>query len=93
MFTGASPYFMALREAVARHLSAEAARSTAAGWSLADPTALGALLTDAGFDHVVVHHVALTLRLPAPQEFVLRHLSALPLGESVSGVSPAARAL
>jgi hypothetical protein len=41
---------------------------------------------------VVVQHVPLTLRLPAPDEFVLEHLSALPLGESVARASDAARA-
>src|SRR5919202_3107583 len=92
VFTGASPYFMALRDAVARHVSAEAASSTAAGWSLADAEAFGDLLASAGFHNVVVHHVQLTLRLPAPDEFVLQHLSALPLGESVAGVGNEARA-
>ena len=92
VFTGPSPYFMALRDAVARHVSAEAASSTAAGWSLRDAEVFGDLLAGAGFHNVVVHHVQLTLRLPAPDEFVLRHLSALPLGESAVGVGNEARA-
>ena len=92
VFTGPSPYFMALRDAVARHVSAEAANSTAAGWSLGDAKAFGDLLTSAGFHNVVVHHVQLTLRLPPPDEFVLMHLSALPLGEGVAGVGNEARA-
>jgi SAM-dependent methyltransferase len=92
VFTGASPYFMALRDAVARHVSAAAASSTDAGWSLGDAHAFGVLLTGAGFHDVVVQHVPLTLRLPAPDEFVLEHLSALPLGESVARASDAARA-
>lgn len=90
VFTGASPYFMALRDAVARHVSAEAGRSMAAGFSL-DAEELREVLQSAGFHHVLVHRVQLTLRLPAPREFVLRHLSALPLAESVAGVSNEAR--
>ncbi len=92
VFTGPSPYFMALRDAVARHVSAEAARSTAAGFSLGDAEEFRDLLKGAGFHNVLVHHVRLTLRLPAPDEFVLGHLSALPLAESVAGVGNEARA-
>ena len=92
VFTGASPYFMALRDAVGRHVSAEAAASTDAGWSLGDANEFGALLTAAGFLEVVVHHVELTLRLPAPDAFVMEHLSALPLGERVAAVGDEARA-
>jgi hypothetical protein len=82
---------MALRDALARHISAEAGRSTAAGFSLTDAEKFRELLQGAGFHHVLVHPVQLTLRLPAPDEFVLRHLSALPLAESVAGVSNEAR--
>ncbi len=92
VFTGPSPYFMALWDAVARHVSAEAARSTAAGFSLGDADEFGDLLKGAGFHNVLVHHVRLILRLPAPDEFVLSHLSALPLAESVAGVDNEARA-
>src|SRR5512143_2428277 len=90
--TGPSPYFMAVRDAVARHVSAEVARSTAAGFSLGDAEEFGDLLKGAGFHNVLVRHVPLTLRLPAPDEFVLQHLSAMPLAESVAGVSNEARA-
>jgi ubiquinone/menaquinone biosynthesis C-methylase UbiE len=92
VFTGPSPYFMALRDAVARHIGAEAGRSTAAGFSLGDAEEFQALLTDAGFHDVQIHRVPLTLRLPAPDEFVLRHLSALPLAERVAAVGDEARA-
>jgi ubiquinone/menaquinone biosynthesis C-methylase UbiE len=92
VFTGPSLYFMAVRDAVARHVSAEAARSTAAGFSLGDAEEFGDLLKDAGFHNVLVHHVPLTPRLPAPDEFVLQHLSAMPLAESVAGAGNEARA-
>jgi SAM-dependent methyltransferase len=92
VFTGPSPYFMALRDAVARHISAEAGSSTAAGFSLGDANEFGALLTGAGFHDVVVQQVRLTLRLPAPDEFVLAHLSALPLAERVAALGDEARA-
>ena len=91
VFTGPSPYFMAVRDAVARHVSAEAARSTAAGFSLGDVEEFGDLLKGAGFHNVLVHHVQLTLRLPPPDDFVLQHLSAMPLAESVAGAGNEAR--
>ena len=92
VFTGPSPFFMAEREAVARHVSAEAIRSTTAGFSLGDAEEFGDLLKGAGFHNVLVHHVPLTLRLPAPDEFVLQHLSATPLAENIARVSNQARA-
>jgi ubiquinone/menaquinone biosynthesis C-methylase UbiE len=91
VFAGPSPYFMALRDALARHVSDEAGRSTASGFSLTDADTFRELLQGAGFHHVLVHPVQLILRLPTPGEFVLRHLSALPLAESVAGVSNEAR--
>lgn len=92
VFTGPSPYFMALRDSVARHVSAESAITFAAAFSLGAAEELRDLLKGAGFHDVLVHHLRLTLRLPAPDEFVLRHLSALPMAESVAGVSNEARA-
>jgi hypothetical protein len=41
---------------------------------------------------VVVHHVRTTLRLPAPEEFVLRHLSAVPAAGLVAAAGNEARA-
>jgi len=78
VWTGPSPYFTAQREGLARYVSAEAASTGAVAFSLGDAAELGDLLKSAGFSDVVVHLVRLTLRLPAPEEFLLRHLSALP---------------
>ena len=84
VWTGPSPYFTAQREGLARYVSADAASTSAVAFSLGDASELGRLLTDAGFRDVVVHLVRLTLRLPAPEEFVLRHLSALPPAELIA---------
>jgi SAM-dependent methyltransferase len=92
VWTGPSPYFAAQREALARYVSAEAASTSAVAFSLGDPVELSGLLTGAGFRDVVVHLVPLTLRLPAPEEFVLRHLSALPPAELIAAASEDTRA-
>src|SRR5262249_41323340 len=78
VWTGPSPYFTAQREGLARYVSAEAASTGAVAFSLGDAAELGDLLKSAGFRDVVVHLVRLTLRLPAPEEFLLSPLSALP---------------
>jgi SAM-dependent methyltransferase len=92
VWTGPSPYFAAQREALARYVSTEAASTSAVAFSLGDPVELSGLLTGAGFRDVVVHLVPLTLRLPAPEEFVLRHLSALPPAELIAAASEDTRA-
>jgi SAM-dependent methyltransferase len=92
VWTGPSPYFTAQREGLARYVSAEAASTSTVAFSLGDAAELGGLLEGAGFRDVVVHLVRLTLRLPAPEEFVLRHLSALPPAELIAAAGEETRA-
>jgi hypothetical protein len=73
-----------MRDGLARYVSPEAATSGAVAFSLGDAAQLRDLLTGAGFREVVVHHLRMTLRLPAPEEFVLRHLSAVPAADLVA---------
>jgi ubiquinone/menaquinone biosynthesis C-methylase UbiE len=91
VWTGPSPYFVAQREALARHVSAAAEASIAAAFSLGDADELRSLLEGAGFGDVTVHHVRLMLRFPPPEEFFLRHLSAMPVAEFVAAVNEEAR--
>jgi SAM-dependent methyltransferase len=84
VWTGPSPYFVAMREGLARHVSPEAATSGTTAFSLGDAAELRGLLQGAGFHDVIVHHVRMTLRLPPPEEFLLRHLSAIPVAELVA---------
>jgi ubiquinone/menaquinone biosynthesis C-methylase UbiE len=90
--TGPSPYFVALSEGLARHVSPEAATSLAAAFTLGDSDELSGLLKVANFHDVAIHHVQMTLRFPPLEEFVLRHLSALPVAELVAGAGEEARA-
>jgi ubiquinone/menaquinone biosynthesis C-methylase UbiE len=92
VWTGPSPYFAAQREGLARYVSAEAASTSTVAFSLGDAAELGGLLKGAGFRDVVVHLVRMTLRLPAPEEFLLRHLSALPPAELIAAAGEETRA-
>jgi len=92
VFTGPSPYFMALRDGVARYVSAESAITFAAAFWPGAAEELTGLLKRSAFHDVLVHQLRLTLRLPALDEFVLRHLSALPMAESVARVGSEVRA-
>ena len=92
VWTGPSPYFTAQREGLARYVSAEAASTGAVAFSLGDPAELGGLLEGAGFLDVAVHLVRMTLRLPPPEEFLLKHLSALPPAELVAAAGEETRA-
>jgi len=91
-WAGPSPYFTAQREGLARYVSAEAASTSAVAFSLGDPAELRGLLESAGFRDIVVHRVQITLRFPPPEEFFLRHLSALPAAELVASASDETRA-
>lgn len=93
VWTGLSPYHVAMREGLARYVSPEAATSGAAAFSLGDATELRGLLEGVGFRDVAVHHVGLTVRLPAPEEFLLRHLSATPAAELVAAAGPEVHAV
>jgi ubiquinone/menaquinone biosynthesis C-methylase UbiE len=92
VWTGPSPYFTAQREGLALHVSPEAATSGAAAFSLGDDKELRGLLETAGFHDVVVHHVRMMLRLPPPEEFLLKHLSALPVADLVAAAGEEVRA-
>jgi SAM-dependent methyltransferase len=92
VWTGPSPYFSALRKGLERYIGAEAAISGAVARSLGNADELCGLFRGADFRDVVVHHVRTTLRLPAPEEFVLRHLSAVPAAGLVAAAGNEARA-
>ena len=91
VWTGPSPYFAAFREALERYIGTEAAISGVVARSLGDADELRGLLSSASFRDVVVHHVRMTLRLPPPEEFVLRHLSAVPAARFVDAAGEEAR--
>jgi ubiquinone/menaquinone biosynthesis C-methylase UbiE len=78
VWAGPSPYFVAMRDGLSRYVSSDAATSGLVAFSLAEANELRGLVETGGFRDVAVHRVHLTLRLPSPEEFFLRHLSAVP---------------
>lgn len=92
VWTGPSPYFVAMREAISRYVSPDAAISGAAAFSLGDAADLRSLVEGAGFRNILIHHVRLTLRLPSPEDFFLQHLSAIPAAELIAAAGAEAHA-
>jgi SAM-dependent methyltransferase len=88
VWTGHSPYHVAMREGLARYVSPDAAISGAAAFSLGDAVELRDLVEASGFRDVVVHCVRQLLRLPPPEEFFLRHVSATPASDLVAAAGP-----
>lgn len=74
-----SPGMAALVDALARHVSAEAASNRRAPFALSDASELRGLLVDAGFSDVRVDTMALTARFPSPEALVDYQLAATPL--------------
>jgi hypothetical protein len=81
-----------MREAISRYVSPDAAISGAAAFSLGDAADLRNLVEGAGFRNILIHQVRLTLRLPSPEDFFLRHLSAIPAAELIAAAGAEAHA-
>lgn len=75
----ANPGFMALVEALERHVGMEAANNRRAPFALADVSQVGGLLADAGFRDVHVATRAELARFPSPEDLVAAQLGATPL--------------
>ena len=87
-----NPYFLALAEAVGRHVGAEAGVQMRSSFALSDADALRSLITGAGFGNAEIKPVERSLRLPLPEIFVPSHLAATSLAAVVAATEPAARA-
>ena len=88
----ASPYSLALGEAVERHVGPEAGARLQASRVVPAPEDLHRLLADAGFRDVQMRPHGRTTRLPSVEAFVLWHLAATPVAGAVAALSDAARA-
>lgn len=86
-----NPYFGALVESVRVQLGEETAAGLHAAFSLSSLHALRGLLEHAGFTRIEVAARRLELDLPAPAEFVPRHLGATPLADTFASAPPAIR--
>ena len=82
-----TPYFVALADALERHVGAEAASMARAPCALHDAAALHELVLSAGFRNVRVRSTIRATKLPLPGEFVPGHLAALPMAQTIAELS------
>jgi ubiquinone/menaquinone biosynthesis C-methylase UbiE len=92
VWTEPASYSQAMREALARHVSLEAADSTTIAHSLGDADALSRLVEEAGFRTVAVRRLSMMIRYPPLDEFIPNHLAGTPAARAVAAVSDSARA-
>lgn len=79
--------FVIMREALARHIGAEAAGFVNHVFSLHDTAEIQNLINGAGFRDVSVQVDTKSLRLPAPEEFLWQYVHSTPLASAVAQVN------
>jgi len=84
--------FIALAEALARHIGPAAASIMHAPFSLSDADELTALVSSAGFSDVTIQQGTGAIRFPSVEGFVSSYAAGTPLAGPVSQASDAARA-
>jgi ubiquinone/menaquinone biosynthesis C-methylase UbiE len=85
------PGFETFGEALARHISPEAAGFANMVFSLHDTAEIRNLISGAGFRDVSVQAEGKSLRLPAPEEFLWQYVHSTPLAMAVAGASEESR--
>ena len=85
------PLFEIMTDALARHLSPQAASFSDVVFSMHDVDELGELMRSAGFRKVDVAAKPKALRLPPPAEFLWQYLCSTPLAEAVAQAGEAKR--
>lgn len=92
VWQSASPYDLAVGEALERHVNAETATRYLASRVVPEAEALRQLFINAGFRAVQIRPRTMTMRLPPVEAFVLCHLAATPVAGVVAALSEEARA-
>ena len=86
------PFYAALTEALERYVSAEAAASLRAAFTLAQAAELRALLAEAGFRNIRIRIRNRLTRYPSLPEFVLGYVSGTPMAGAVAALDESTRA-
>jgi len=87
------PESVAMVAALARHVSHDASAFRHAIFALGEADEIGSLLTEAGFQEVVIRPTVKTMRFPSVDAFTMRYISSVgPLAQMVSKVDDHARA-
>jgi ubiquinone/menaquinone biosynthesis C-methylase UbiE len=85
------PFYMALFEALERHVRAGAATPIRAAFTLADMADLRALVAGAGFRAVHIRITTNPIRYPSLEEYVMMYLSATPIARDIVALDDTAR--
>lgn len=86
------PLFAVMTDALARHLSPEAASFADLVFSMHDVDEIKELIRSAGFRNVDVEAKSKSLRLPAPADFLWQYINSTPLAEPAAQASETKRA-
>jgi ubiquinone/menaquinone biosynthesis C-methylase UbiE len=86
------PEFIALEEALGRHVGPEAAGFVNAVFSLHETDSVRELVDIAGYRDITVEAKTRTLPLPPPDEFLWQYLSSTPLAPAIAQVDEERRA-
>jgi ubiquinone/menaquinone biosynthesis C-methylase UbiE len=84
--------FEILEQALADHVSPDAAGFVATVFSLSDRSELEALLERAGFDEISIQIRSRRVPLPPPEEFLAQYVSSTPLAPAVGALDDRTRA-
>jgi ubiquinone/menaquinone biosynthesis C-methylase UbiE len=84
--------FVALRDALARHIDPQCAGFVDVVFSLHDSGRLSGLMAEAGFSDIVAERTQKTLHLPPPEDFLWQYVHSTPLAALVGKASEAQRA-
>lgn len=86
------PFFSALADALAQHVSPEAGAGGRAPFALAEAREVRTLLTDAGFSNVHIRIEILPMRVTSLEGYVPEQLAATPMAGAVAAAGEGARA-
>ena len=92
IWEGETPYTRAMSAAVERHAGPEAANTLRKSRACPDPETVRHLMVQTGFRSAQIRARTLTRRLPEIASFVLRHLAATPVANTIASLSEGARA-
>ena len=85
------PFYVALLEALERHLGAGAGAPIRAAFTLAEAGELRALVGGAGFRQIHLRITTNLIRYPSPEAYVLGYLSVTPIAREIAALDDTAR--
>jgi ubiquinone/menaquinone biosynthesis C-methylase UbiE len=86
VFSEIPAYYVALADALTRHVSTDAATSCLSRYTLRDATRLWHLVNDAGFDAIEMHALEIGRRMPSSAASVVEGMARAPYARDVAAV-------